>query len=153
MAASSACRSSLSQPLTGSGKALIALRQKEANKSCSSSPVSVSLASASHLRAEVAELCSQASVCAKQRNNTLVSEFWDQTSRDSLSSKTRRSRKASNLVSGSSSSPLPVVVSQSCLSKLTFWDAKSETCTEETRFAVWKPRPLKWLKFCTSQRQ
>lgn len=111
MASSSSC--SLSQPLIGSGKDVThVFRHTEGN----TRPVVAWVASASQLRAEAAELCNQASVRTNQASKTqLVSEFWNQESRDRLSTNASLS-EASSLLAKSSS--CPVVVSKSSLPKV-----------------------------------
>ncbi len=105
MASSSSC--SLSQPLIGSGKDVThVIRYTEGN----TRPVVAWVASASHLRAEAAELCNQASVRTNQTSKTLlVSEFWNQESRDRLSTNASLSEASSFLAKSSS---CPVVVSK-----------------------------------------
>ncbi len=111
MASSSSC--SLSQPLIGSGKDVThVFRHTEGN----TRPVVAWVASASQLRAEAAELCNQASVRTNQTSKTLlVSEFWNQESRDRLSTNASLS-EASSLLAKSSS--CPVVVSKFSLPKV-----------------------------------
>ncbi|KAH8955056.1 hypothetical protein BDL97_08G114900 [Sphagnum fallax] len=101
MASSSSC--SLSQPLIGSGKDVTQVfRHTEGN----TRPVVAWVASASQLRAEAAELCNQASVRTNQASKTLlVSEFWNQESRDRLSTNASLS-EASSLLAKSSSCPV-----------------------------------------------
>ncbi len=105
MASSSSC--SLSQPLIGSGKDVThVFRYTEGN----TRPVVAWVASASQLRAEAAELCNQASVRTNQTSKTLlVSEFWNQESRDRLSTNASLSAVSSLLAKSSS---CPVVVSK-----------------------------------------
>lgn len=101
MASSSSC--SLSQPLIGSGKDVThVFRYTEGN----TRPVVAWVASASQLRAEAAELCNQASVRTNQTSKTLlVSEFWNQESRDRLSTNASLSA-VSSLLAKSSSCPV-----------------------------------------------